>query len=65
MTEDAVSGETLQAFGVAMLVTTVVALAFNVTLLSRGLGSPVVTSLLGVVVGVGGFVLGEIRRDTA
>jgi hypothetical protein len=49
--------------GVLMLVVTIVALGFNLGLLVQGQGSGVVTGVLGIVVGVGSYVVGEIRRD--
>lgn len=52
----------IETFGVAMLVATALALFFNVHLLASGRGDPWLTMAVGLLVGVGAFIVGEIRR---
>jgi hypothetical protein len=44
-----------------MLSVTIVALWLNITLLTVAQGSPILTAVLGLFVGVGGYVVGEIQ----
>lgn len=55
-------GQGTQRFGVLMLVATILALWFNIVVLAAGQGSPTITAVLGLFVGLGGYVVGEVRR---
>lgn len=58
-------GQGLQLFGVVMLSVTICALWLNITMLTVDQGSPVLTAVLGLFVGIGGYVVGEVRRTDA
>ena len=54
------SARDIRLFGVTMLVVTIAVLWVNLTLLAAGQGSLTVTAAIGLLVGVGGFVVGEV-----
>jgi hypothetical protein len=57
-------GRAIELTGVVMLVAAVVALMFNIQLLALDGGDPTVASLLALIVGVAGIIVGEVRRET-
>jgi len=65
MKQGATTAQDIRITGVLMLAVTVVASAYNVSLLAAGEGSVVVTAMTGVMLGVAVYVVGEIEGETA